>query len=98
MKGSAGIYPGIGRYFASVKELADAGCMSRVRATDCLAGRKVFTDQEKKAIVRAALVKIMTHDLRFVGLYDMEKLERALNDFDGEFKVRQGDEQWLKSS
>lgn len=98
MRGSAGIYPGLGRYFSSVKELADAGCMSRTRATDCLHGRKEFTEQEKQAIVNAALVKIYTHDLRFVGLYDMEKLYRAKKDFDGEFRVRQGEEEWLKSS
>jgi len=95
MKGKAGIYPGLARYFATKKELADAGCMSRPRLDDCLNGKKSFTEQEQKAIARAALVKLYTHDLKFVGLYDSEKLYRALNgQFDEMFKVKQGEEVW----
>lgn len=51
------IYPGLGQYFNSVSELADAGCMSRTRATDILKGRKAFTEQEKAALVRAIVLK-----------------------------------------
>lgn len=50
MKGSCGLYPSLGRYFATKKELADAGCMSRQRLDDCLTGKKQFTEQEKVAI------------------------------------------------
>ena len=50
MKGSCGLYPSLGRYFSTKKELADAGCMSRQRLDDCLNGKKQFTEQEKVAI------------------------------------------------
>lgn len=51
------IYPALGRYFSSVAEFASAGCMSRTRATDILKGRKLMTEDEKQAIVRAILVQ-----------------------------------------
>lgn len=98
MRGACGIYPSLGRYFATKQELADAGCMSRPHLDDCLSGRKEFTDQQKKAITRAAIIKLMSGDLRYVGLYDHTKLEKALNGhFDEEFKVTKGEERWLKS-
>lgn len=50
MKGKCGLYPSLGRYFSTKKELADAGCMSRQRLDDCLNGKKQFTEQEKVAI------------------------------------------------
>lgn len=50
MRADMGLYPSLGRYFSNMQELADAGCMSRTRLTDCLHGRKQFTDQEKVAI------------------------------------------------
>jgi hypothetical protein len=57
MRGSCGLYPGIGRYFESKQELADAGCMTRQRLDDCLHGRKAFTDQEKVAISNYIFMK-----------------------------------------
>ena len=50
MKASCGLYPALGRFFETKKELADAGCMSRQRLDDCLNGKKQFTNQEKVAI------------------------------------------------
>lgn len=50
MRASGGLYPALGRYFSTMQELADAGCMSPRRAQDCLRGIKQFTDQEKVAI------------------------------------------------
>lgn len=50
MRASGGLYPALGRYFSTMQELADAGCMSPRRAQDCLRGTKQFTDQEKVAI------------------------------------------------
>ena len=50
MNAAGGLYPSLGRYFKSLTDLAEAGCMSRQRARDCLDGKKNFTDAEKKAI------------------------------------------------
>lgn len=57
MTAAGGLYPALGRYFGSLKELAEAGCMSRQRARDCLDGKKQFTDAEKKAIAANILAK-----------------------------------------
>ena len=57
MRASGGIYPSLGRYFRNLQELADAGCMSPRRAQDCLRGLKQFTEQEKRAIARAVMLK-----------------------------------------
>lgn len=78
MKSSA--YPGLGQYFKTVKNLADAACMGRTRATDCLAGRKEFTPQEKKAIWNAILV-------RQFKLSSFELNGELLTDLDQAFKV-----------
>lgn len=57
MRADMGLYPSLGRYFSNMQELADAGCMSRTRLTDCLHGRKQFTDQEKIAIENYISIK-----------------------------------------
>ena len=76
MKGKCGLYPSLGRYFATKKELADAGCMSRQRLDDCLNGKKQFTDQEKVAIYNNIRLK------EFMGV----KYEPDL--FDETFKIK----------
>lgn len=50
-------YPQLSRYFRTTQELADAGCMSRTRAWQCLYGIKDFTENEKRAIWNAIIVK-----------------------------------------
>lgn len=57
MRARCGLYPALGRYFRTMKELADAGCMSVRRAQDCLSGKKQFTEQEKQAIWNAMILK-----------------------------------------
>lgn len=47
MTANCGQFPALGRYFKTLDELARAGCMCRQRMTDCLRGRKEFTDNEK---------------------------------------------------
>ena len=61
MRASSGMYPSLGRYFKTSQEMADAGCMSRVRLRDCLDGKKEFTKQEKSAICCRALYKCQIH-------------------------------------
>lgn len=76
------LYPALCRHFKTMQELADAGCMSRTRAYQCLYGIKNFTDQEKRAIWNAILVKV----------YDIDAIKwdgRVLTDFDDTFKRRQ---------
>lgn len=51
------LYPGLTRHFKTTQDLADAGCMSRTRAYQCLYGLKEFTDNEKRAIWNAIIVK-----------------------------------------
>lgn len=43
--------------FRTTQELADAGCMSRTRAYQCLYGFKEFTKNEKQAILNAIAIK-----------------------------------------
>lgn len=81
MKTTSTIYPSLSRYFKTVQELADAGCMSRRRATDCLSGKKEFTAQEKQAIFNAILVKV--YDIKAIRFQ-----ERVLTDFDEIFRSR----------
>ena len=59
MNAAGGLYPSLGRYFRTITELANAGCMSRQRARDCLDGKKEFTDAEKKAIAANILAKLL---------------------------------------
>ena len=71
----SGLYPQLGKYFKNAEELA-AGCMGRTRLWECLTGKKEFTDQEKRAIWNAILVK--TNKLEVSG------------DFDAQFKRKAG--------
>ena len=68
----SGLYPQLGKYFKTTEELAGAGCMSVRRLYDVLHGRKQFTEDEKRAIWNAILVK-------------QNKLEVS-GDFDERFK------------
>ncbi len=67
---------GSGRYFRTVKELADAGCMGRTRAFECLSGVKQFTENEKRAISNAIAIK--EHGIK------------VTDDFDGRFRRKAG--------
>ena len=70
MKGKCGLYPSLGRYFATKKELADAGCMSRQRLDDCLNGKKQFTEQEKVAIYNNIRLKQLLGVMYEPSLFD----------------------------
>ena len=70
MRGSCGLYPGIGRYFSTLRELADAGCMSPRRAQDCLRGIKQFTNQEKVAIYNNIRLKQLLGVMYEPSLFD----------------------------
>lgn len=70
MRADMGLYPSLGRYFSNMQELADAGCMSRTRLTDCLHGRKQFTDQEKVAIYNNIRLKEYLGIKYEAGLFD----------------------------
>ena len=72
----SGLYPQLGQYFRTTEELASAGCMSVRRLYDVLHGRKNFTDDEKRAIWNAILVK--------------ENKIEARGDFDERFKRKAG--------
>ena len=72
----SGLYPQLGKSFKTTEELAAAGCMGRTRLWECLRGKKEFTDQEKRAIWNAILVK-------------QNKLEVS-GDFDAQFKRKAG--------
>ena len=84
MRASCGIYPALGRYFKTLDELSRAGCMSRQRMTDCLAGRKEFTDDEKKAICNAIIAKMVAREIEN---WDMLTILEARKDFDGTFRT-----------
>ena len=72
----SGLYPQLGRYFRTTEELASAGCMSVRRLYDVLHGKKQFTEDEKRAIWNAILVK--------------ENKIEARGDFDDKFKRKAG--------
>ena len=72
----SGLYPQLGQYFKTTEELASAGCMSVRRLYDVLHGRKNFTEDEKRAIWNAILVK--------------ENKIEARGDFDERFKRKAG--------
>lgn len=72
----SGLYPRLGQYFRTTEELASAGCMSVRRLYDVLHGRKNFTEDEKRAIWNAILVK--------------ENKIEARGDFDERFKRKAG--------
>ncbi len=69
----SGLYPQLGRYFRTLDELASAGCMSVRRLYDVLHGKKQFTEDEKRAIWNAILVK--EHKLEVRGDFD-ERFKR----------------------
>ena len=69
----SGLYPQLGRYFSTLDELASAGCMSVRRLYDVLHGKKQFTEDEKRAIWNAILVK--EHKLEVRGDFD-ERFKR----------------------
>ena len=72
----SGLYPQLGRYFRTTEELASAGCMSVRRLYDVLHGKKQFTEDEKRAIWNAILVK--------------ENKIETRGDFDEKFKRKAG--------
>ena len=72
----SGLYPQLGRYFRTTEELASAVCMSVRRLYDVLHGKKQFTEDEKRAIWNAILVK--------------ENKIEARGDFDEKFKRKAG--------
>lgn len=76
MKGKCGLYPSLGRYFATKEELADAGCMSRQRLDDCLNGKKQFTDQEKVAIAN------------YIELKKYKRMISGADLFDDQFRIK----------
>ena len=87
MTAAGGLYPALGRYFRSLKDLAEAGCMSRQRARDCLDGVKQFTDAEKKAIAANILAKHL--NARNGTPADFENAIEAWNGhFDEVYKTR----------
>lgn len=69
----SGLYPQLGRYFRTLDELASAGCMSVRRLYDVLHGKKQFTEDEKRAIWNAILVK--EHKLEVRGDFN-ERFKR----------------------
>lgn len=71
----SGLYPQLGKYFKTTEELAAAGCMSVRRLYDCLRGLKEFTEQEKRAIWNAILVK--TNKLEVSGDFDEQFKRKA---------------------
>ncbi|MCR4556368.1 MAG: hypothetical protein K5779_00905 [Saccharofermentans sp.] len=89
MRAISPVYPSLGRYFKTVTELANAGCMSRTRAWACLSGRKEFTAQEKTAIANAIIAMINTNELKDIRKdREMERAKDARKDFDKVFRVK----------
>ena len=80
MTASNTLYPSLGRFFKTQTELAEAGCMSRTRLSDCLAGRKEFTESEKKAISANIAAKLLGSKS-----FDYADLERAVKAHKGDF-------------
>lgn len=90
MTASNSLYPSLGRFFKTQEELAHAGCMSRTRLTDCLAGRKEFTEAEKRAI--AANIVVYLLGSRSFDCADLERAVRAHEGrFDEEYRVKTHD-------
>ena len=71
----SGLYPQLGRYFRTLDELASAGCMSVRRLYDVLHGKKQFTEDEKRAIWNAVLVK--QHGIEVSGDFDAQFRRKA---------------------
>lgn len=86
MKAAGGLYPSLGRYFPKLADLAEAGCMSRQRARDCLDGKKEFTDAEKKAIAANIALRLATGKVQTLGFPDAE-LSQAATAWNGKFEA-----------
>ena len=86
MTANCGQFPSLGRYFKTLDELARAGCMSRQRMTDCLRGRKEFTDNEKVAICNAIIAKMVAKEIDNFDILDI--LNARSGRFDETFKTR----------
>ena len=87
MRAFGGLYPSLGRFFGSLTELAEAGCMSRERARNCLDGKKNFTLAEQKAIS----ANIVTRLLNKGNSLDLENAKRAWKgEFDEIYKRKVG--------
>lgn len=86
MRASSGVYPSLGRYFATTTELADAACMRRNRLYHILKGDTDFTDQEKKAIANAVIGKMTAGEIDDTELKDMVE---ARKDFDKVFRIKE---------
>ena len=88
MKAAGGLYPSLGRYFPKLADLAEAGCMSRQRARDCLDGKKEFTDAEKKAIAASIAIKAQIGMRAFSkDMFFANELENALKAYNGGFEA-----------
>lgn len=85
MNAAGGLYPSLGRYFRNMTELANAGCMSRQRARDCLDGKKEFTEAEKKAIAANIAIKLITSPLHRTYGFTQAELSMATAAWAGEF-------------
>ena len=80
MTAANSLYPALGKYFETQTELAHAGCMSRTRLSDCLAGLKDFKRCEKKAISANIAMKLMNSKS-----FDYAELEDANRAYMGKF-------------
>ena len=86
MTADCGQFPALGRYFKTLDELARAGCMCRQKMTDCLRGRKEFTDNEKMAICNAIIAKMVAKEIDNFDILDI--LNARSGRFDETFRTR----------
>lgn len=83
MKKSSYVYPSLLRYFKTVSKFGDSCNIKRTRATECLQGKKQFTEVEKNCIANA-LIAMMVID----GDYsELQKMIEAREDFDKIFRI-----------
>lgn len=80
MRAAAGLYPALGRYFRTAKELADAGCMSRKTLWKCLNGQRQFTEPQKTAIANAILGKMLADEIDKEGIKNVIKARRSFDE------------------
>lgn len=83
MRSDCGIYPALGDYFETVKEIADAACMSPRQLEYCLKGEKVLTDQQKRAIANEIVARMVNKE---IDSYKMLLILEARKDFDKIFR------------
>lgn len=87
MRAHSSVYPSLGRYFLTVQELADAGCMSRDRAWRCLKGEREFKETEKTAIANNIIARFYTGEIEGTGkANEVEDLIKARDNFDEIFR------------